>query len=216
MPESQKTQIVLIRHGETLWNLEGRIQGHLDSPLTKIGLAQAEALGNYLKSEKFTAIYSSDLGRAYETARCISKQNGLPITIERQLRERNFGILQGVLKDTLASQFPEAYHHYRAYEPEYVVPKGESFKQFNARCVKCFEKLAKKHVGERILVVAHGGVLVSLFKHILNIPLEAPRRFSSLNTSINVFSYQDGNWILEVWGNLCHLQDMRSLDDSSE
>ena len=216
MPESQKTEIVLIRHGETLWNIEGRIQGHLDSPLTEIGLSQAQALGQYLKSQQFAALYSSDLGRAYETARCISKPNGLPIMIERQLRERNFGILQGVLKDTLASKFPEAYRYYRAHEPEYVVPKGESFKQFNTRCVKCFENLARKHVGERILVVAHGGVLVSLFKHTLNIPLNAPRRFLSLNSSINVFSYQNETWMLEVWGDLSHLQGKRSLDDSLE
>ncbi|EDN69784.1 Phosphoglycerate/bisphosphoglycerate mutase [Beggiatoa sp. PS] len=212
----QKTQIVLIRHGETLWNLEGRIQGHLDSPLTDVGLAQTEALAKHFKFQKFAALYSSDLGRAYETARKISEQNGLPIIKERQLRERNFGLLQGVIKDTLANKFPEAYRHYRARDPAYVVPKGESFKQFHARCIKCFNELAQKHNKQRILVVAHGGVLVSLFKHTLNIPLEAPRRFLSLNTSINIFSYQEGNWMLEVWGDLSHLHQTRSLDDSVE
>ena len=212
----QKTQIVLIRHGETLWNLEGRIQGHLDSPLTDVGLAQAAALAEHFKFQKFAALYSSDLGRAYETARKISEQNGLPIIKERQLRERNFGLLQGVIKDTLANKFPEAYRHYRARDPAYVIPKGESFKQFHARCIKCFNELAQKHNKQRILVVAHGGVLVSLFKHTLNIPLEAPRRFLSLNTSINIFSYQEGNWMLEVWGDLSHLHQTRSLDDSVE
>jgi probable phosphoglycerate mutase len=211
------SQIFLVRHGETLWNSEGKIQGHLDSPLTETGLAQAESLAVYFKSQKqnFAALYTSDLGRAYETARCISEKNGLPVFADPRLRERNFGIFQGALKKTLAIQFPEASRYFHAHDPDYVIPEGESLKQLSERCVKCFEELAQKHVGERILVVAHSGVFVSLFKHTLGIPLDAPRRFLSLNTSINIFSYQDGIWMLEVWGDLSHLRCVQSIDDDS-
>ncbi|MEN8218669.1 MAG: histidine phosphatase family protein [Pseudomonadota bacterium] len=196
------TQIVLIRHGETLWNSEGRIQGHLDSPLTKTGLAQAQALGNRFKSKNFAALYSSDLGRAYETARRIY---GQPILVEPRLRERNLGIFQGMLKRELKTKYPKESGYYKANDANYVIPKGESLKQLNDRSVNCLEELAQKHPGQRILVVAHGGVLVSLFKHTLGIPLDAPRRFLSLNSSVNVFSYQDQTWTLEVWGDLNHL-----------
>ena len=209
------TQLFLVRHGETRWNSEGKIQGHLDSPLTNTGIAQAESLAVHLKSQDFAALYSSDLGRAYETARCISQKNGLPVFAEPRLRERNFGIFQGALKKTLDTHFPEASRYFHAHDPDYVIPEGESIKQLSERCVNCFEDLAQKHVGERILVVAHSGVFVSLFKHTLGIPLDAPRRFLSLNTSINIFSYQDGVWMLEVLGDLSHLHCVNSIDDES-
>jgi len=209
------TQIFLIRHGETVWNLETRIQGHLDSPLTETGLAQAEALASRFKSQRFSALYSSDIGRAYETARRISEKNGLSILTEPCLRERHFGVLQSELKKTLPTRFPEIFHYFKANDPDYIIPEGESLKQFSERCITCLEGLAKKHVGERILVVTHGGVLVSLFKHTLGIPLSAPRHFLSLNTSINVFSYQDKRWTLEVWGDLGHLHGVLAVDDSS-
>ncbi|EDN72018.1 phosphoglycerate mutase [Beggiatoa sp. SS] len=131
------------------------------------------------------------------------------------LRERHFGVLQSELKKTLPTRFPEIFHYFKANDPDYIIPEGESLKQFSERCITCLEGLAKKHVGERILVVTHGGVLVSLFKHTLGIPLSAPRHFLSLNTSINVFSYQDKRWTLEVWGDLGHLHGVLAVDDSS-
>jgi probable phosphoglycerate mutase len=208
------TQIFLVRHGETLWNSEGRIQGHLDSPLTQNGLAQANALAlHFFKSQNFAALYSSDLGRAYETARCISEKNGLPVLVDPRLRERNFGIFQGVVKRELKTKYPDESSYYKALDANYVIPGGESFKQLSERCINCLEELAQKYLGKRILVVAHGGVLVSLFKHTLGISPDAPRRFLSLNSSINVFSYQNKTWMLEVWGDLSHLRDVMSLDE---
>jgi len=209
------TQIILIRHGETLWNTQGRIQGHLDSPLTQMGFTQARILAERFKSEEIAALYSSDLGRAYDTARCISEIKGLPVLSQPCLRERNFGILQGVQKKTLESQFPETFRYYQSHDPDYVIPDGESLKQFSQRCVECIEKLVQEYAGKRILVVAHSGVLVSLFKHTLALPVEAPRSFVSSNTSVNVFSYQNGKWMLEVWGDLSHLHGGKSLDDDS-
>lgn len=199
------TQIFLVRHVETVWNAENRIQGHLDSPLTDLGIAQAEALAEYFKSQRFAAFYSSDLGRACETTRYISEKNGLPFSTMPCLRERNFGILQGALKKELTVKFPEVYRRYKTYEPDYVIPEGESIKQSSERCIKCLEELAQKHVDERILIVAHSGVLVSLLKHTMDIPIGIRPRFSSSNSCINVFSFQDGIWTLERLGDLSHL-----------
>jgi len=199
------TQIFLVRHVETVWNAESRMQGHLDSPLTHTGIAQAEALAEYFKSQRFAAFYSSDLGRAYETMRHISEKNGLSFSTIACLREKNFGILQGVLKKELPVKFPEIYPHYKANDPNYVIPEGESIKQLSERCIKCLEELAQKHVDERILIVTHHGVLISLFKHTMDIPIEIRPRFNSSNSSINVFSFQDGIWTLERLGDLSHL-----------
>ena len=200
------TKIVLVRHGETIWNLETRIQGHLDSPLTETGKAQVEALAEHFKSQSFTALYSSDLGRASETALRISEKNGLSVSVTNCLRERNLGIFQGNLKENLEKTFPKEAPYYRANDPDYLIPEGETLRQLSRRSMKCLEKIAKKHEGERVLVVTHNGVIVSLLKNTLCIPLEAPRNFVSLNAGISVFSYSDETWKLEVWGDYSHIK----------
>jgi probable phosphoglycerate mutase len=201
----QVTRLFLVRHGESQWNVEGRIQGHLDSLLTTVGLAQAEALAESLKAHTFSALYSSDLNRAYETARCIAKRKDQDILVDVRLRERNLGIFQGFTRPELETRFPEEAAYYKT-QVDYVVPQGESSRQFYKRCVTCFEELRQKYLGGSILVVTHGGVLGMFLKYVFNIPLEAPRRFEILNTSINIFSYKQDHWVLEVWGSLAHLR----------
>ncbi|MCK5718314.1 MAG: histidine phosphatase family protein [Thiomargarita sp.] len=202
------TQIFLVRHVETLWNIERKIQGHLDSPLTETGLVQAQALGKYFKSETFTAIYSSDLGRTYQTAQAIADKQNLPIIKKICLRERNFGIIQGTLKKELESKYPHIFPYYKMNEPNYVIPDGESLQQLHDRCVQCFEKLAQKHPNERILVVSHNGILVALVKYILGIELKVRPAILSSNASINVFSYQNDTWRIDKLGDLTHLNDV--------
>lgn len=213
------TKIFLVRHGETLWNVEGKMQGHWDSPLTANGVAQAQALAERLKRYSFAAIYSSDLGRAYQTAQYIVEKN-VPQTIFTKtcLRERCLGIFQGVAKEELERKFPEAFRLYKTRDPDYVVPNGESLRQFRQRCVACFEELANKHSGEQVLVVAHGGVLVSFFKHTLGLSLESLNYFEILNSSLNVFAYKDEHWWLSTWGDVGHLEQLKqvqALDDVS-
>lgn len=200
------TKIFLVRHGETQWNLEGRMQGHLDSPLTDKGVAQAKALGEKLEHYFFTAIYSSDSPRALTTARYLSQQR---IALKQCLRERNLGIFQGVLKKDLELLFPEEFRHYSTHNPDYVVPQGESGHQFRRRCVTCLEDIARQHSGEQILVVAHGGVLNSIFKHTVDLPYASPRCFTLSNTTLNIFSYQDNRWLLETWGDASHLEKLK-------
>jgi len=208
----QTTQIFLTRHGETQWNVERRMQGHSDSPLTTMGIAQANALANYLKGYPFSALYSSDLSRAYQTAQAIAATTSLEILTDLRLRERNLGIFQGLTTQELIEKFPQALQNYQN-NSDFVVPSGESTRQFFNRCVVCMNEIARQHLGGKVLIVAHGGVLNQFFRYVLNIPLESPRKFSIFNTSLNVFSYQNENWILDSWGNLEHLRSLNALDE---
>lgn len=207
------TELVVIRHGETEWNVQGRMQGHLDSPLTATGLMQAQALANKLQTDSFNAFYSSDLLRAYQTAQMIADKHQATVTKVEGLRERNLGIFQGLTRQEVRNQFSEDIGGFRIDNPDYIVPEGESLLQFRRRCISSFEQLALAHQGQRILVVTHGGVLISLFKHTLGLSPETPRRFKILNTSLNVFSFENNIWMLETWGNVYHLDHMLALDE---
>ncbi len=210
----QATKVFIVRHGETYWNVEGRIQGHDDSPLTEIGITQAESLAKRLRDYQFAAIYSSDLPRAQETAQHIAnRRKNQSIILKPCLRERNFGILQGIVKKDLQKFFPEESTHYENNDPDHIIPDGESLRTFRQRCVDCLEDLVSQHENEVILVVAHSGVLRSIFKHTFNLPFNIPRYFEMLNASVNVFLRTREHWVLETWGDMGHLQHIRALDD---
>lgn len=208
-----RTQLIMVRHGQTQWNLKLIRQGHLDSPLTEMGLAQAKALGDRLARETFSALYSSDLGRAVQTAQMIAAATGHEIVTDPRLRERHLGIFQGLNGDELKEKYPEEYRLHRTMGPSYVIPGGESMRQQVERNVAYFNEIAEKHLGETIVVVTHGGVLSGFFRHALSIPLEAPRRFEFTNASLNVFTYEAGSWMLRTWGDVSHLSDGSSDGD---
>jgi 2,3-bisphosphoglycerate-dependent phosphoglycerate mutase len=200
-----RTHVIIVRHGQTQWNIHKIRQGHLDSELTDKGEAQARALGQRLARESFTALYSSDLGRAVHTARMITAVTGHDIFTDLRLRERHLGIFQGLSGEEIRNKHPEEYHLHRTLGPEYVIPGGESVRQQVARNVECLNEIALKHLGDKVVVVTHGGVVSGLFRYTLNIPLDAPRRFEFVNAGLNVFAYEEGNWILRTWGDVSHL-----------
>lgn len=201
----QRTQLIIVRHGQTEWNIKGIRQGHLDSPLTGRGLAQAKALGQRLGREKFSVLYSSDLGRAIETAKEIVSVTGHQIFTDARLRERHLGIFQGLNADEINERYPEERRLMRTSGPGYVIPGGESMIQQVERNVAFLDSLAVRHAGETIVVVTHGGVVSGFFRHTLAIPLDAPRRFEFVNAGLNVFAHEDGNWLLLTWGDVSHL-----------
>jgi probable phosphoglycerate mutase len=143
-----RTQVIIVRHGQTQWNIRKIRQGHLDSELTDRGLAQAQALANRLARENFSALYSSDLGRAVHTARMIAAVTGHEIVTDARLRERHLGLFQGLSGDEIKLNHPEEYHLHRTMGPEYVIPGGESVRQQVARNVAFLDELALKHSGE--------------------------------------------------------------------
>ena len=201
----QRTQFIIVRHGETEWNIAKIRQGHLDSALTSKGLAQAKALAQRLSRERFSALYSSDLGRALETAHEIANVTGHEIITDARLRERHLGIFQGLNAEEIITRYPEERRLLRANGPGYVIPNGESMRQQVERNVAYLDSLAAKHAGETVVVVTHGGVVSGFFRHTLSIPLDAPRRFEFVNAGLNIFAHEDGNWMLLTWGDVSHL-----------
>ena len=211
---TQITRISLVRHGETEWNVSGRWQGHADAPLTNHGQAQARALGERFADETFDACYTSDLGRAIHTSRLIGAPSALHFETDERLRERDLGIMQGLTTAEMLEQCPEAYESFRNKGPDYPIPEGESFRRFNERCVNAIEDFSDRHMGQRLLVVTHGGVLGVIFRHVIGLSLDSPRRYALLNCSVNVIEKKDGDWSLLHWGDVNHLGQCRTLDDA--
>ena len=213
MSEPQATELTVVRHGETVWNALGRQQGHLNSDLTELGIAQARAVAEALSGECFDALYSSDLGRAVQTAVVIAERLGLEIVTDVRLRERNLGVMQGLTMEQFQQRCPREYELFRQGNPDYCIPEGESARQRCERAVACGDELARRHAGQRVLIVTHGGVLQSFFRHTMGMDLAAPRCFSLFNASVNAFSVGEGGWTLNVWGDVRHLRRLGTMDD---
>ncbi|MBC8348524.1 MAG: histidine phosphatase family protein [Verrucomicrobia bacterium] len=211
---SQVTRITLVRHGETEWNVSGRWQGHADAPLTIHGQTQARALGERFRDATFDACYTSDLGRAVHTSKLIADPSAMDFEIDERLRERGLGIMQGFTTAEMLDQCPDVYESFRNNGPDYLIPEGESFRQFNERCVNAIEEFSIRHSGKSILVVTHGGVLGAIFRHVIGLSLDSPRRYALLNCSVNVIEKKDGGWSLLHWGDVSHLPEGESLDDA--
>ena len=205
----QETKICLIRHGETAWNAELRIQGQRDLPLNATGLEQATALAGRLAGQtetwRFAAIYSSDLTRAQQTAEPLAAALGLPARIETALRERNFGCCEGRTREEIQADAAAVAKQLAARHPDYVIPGGESLRQHLERVSACLSRLALQHAGQSIAVVTHGGALDLIYRRVHGVPMERPRDFPLPNASINVLIVRGEDWRLETWGDVAHL-----------
>ena len=206
-------RFILVRHGETAWNREGRIQGHLDSPLNAQGLAQGKALAERLSMELFEVLISSDLGRARSTAELIALRTGHSVVIDRRLRERHYGIFQGLTHGEAKSIHLEAYARYEQESASDAIPGGESAETCFERNLGCLQEIAASHRHGPTLVVTHGGVLEGLYRHVMRLPYVRSRVFTLVNASLNWFTYENGEWRLDRWGDTGHLGQSASLDD---
>ncbi|MFH1044598.1 MAG: histidine phosphatase family protein [Pseudomonadota bacterium] len=206
MQQTMDTYLLAIRHGETEWNGQGRFQGHLNSALNEAGLAQTEALGERLAREPIDLLFSSDLGRALQTASAIAQHIGREIVVEPRLRERRLGIFEGLTPAEVQTRYPDEYARFRSYDPDYVIPQGESARQLFERSVACFTELALRHAGLTLATVTHGGVLAMLYRHAKAMPLQAPRDFPLPNAGVNRFRHRLGAWQLQSWGDIGHLE----------
>jgi broad specificity phosphatase PhoE len=206
-------RVIAIRHGETEWNALGREQGQLDSPLTARGLKQAEAIAGRLRRVSFSALYSSDLGRALRTAQIVARATGARIEVDVGLRERHTGIFQGMTKEQMVAQYPSEYSAYRSQPYAYQVPGGESGKQRTERSVRLMNALADRHADETIVAITHGGFLIGFFEHVLDLSPGNAWRFKRQNAAFNVFVRTDGGWSLETWNDTSHLDALGSLDE---
>ncbi|MBV8123372.1 MAG: histidine phosphatase family protein [Burkholderiaceae bacterium] len=200
------TQVLCVRHGETDWNKATRIQGQLDIPLSAVGFAQARALADALEHEALHAVYASDLARAMATALTVSERKDLPLLLDTGLRERHFGDFQGLTWLEIEQQFPQASERWRRRDPLFAALGGENLQQFYARCVSAVEAIARQHLGQTILVVAHGGVLDCLYRAAMRLPLEAPRTWMLGNAVINRLIYTPQGFGLVGWNDGAHLE----------
>jgi probable phosphoglycerate mutase len=202
------TRIVLIRHGETAWNAERRLQGHLDIPLNAEGQRQAQAMAAALAREDFDLVISSDLARASATAAALASRRGLQCELDAGLRERAYGAFEGLLYADIERRYPEEFAAWQRREVNSVMPHGErfaeSFQQFYERCVGAILRIAGR--GTHIAIVAHGGVLECAYRAALGIALETPRTFAVKNASINRFNAENGKLVLTSWGDVAHLE----------
>jgi probable phosphoglycerate mutase len=200
-----ETTLIVIRHGETAWNRERRMQGITDTPLSELGRAQARALGRRLASHGFSALYSSDLSRARDTALAIAGRTGRGVVADPRLRERRFGIFEGLTAAEINSRFPAEHVRFTSHDPEYEVPGGESARAFTQRCLGCLAEIAERHGGEEVVVVTHGLVLDSLYRAANGLDHGARRPVPLINASVNLFGYGSSAWRLVLWGDISHL-----------
>ena len=201
------TEIILIRHGETAWNRERRMQGQTDTPLSDIGRAQAEALGQRMTKHKFSALYSSDLSRAYQTAAAVARVSGREIRRDPALRERTFGIFEGLTYAEMAQRYPEEHARFLQRDADYAVPGGESPRQFYERGLACINGIADAHPDECVVVVTHGMVLDTLHRAARNMSLTEKRDAPLFNASLNTFRREGQAWIEVSWGDITHLTE---------
>jgi len=198
-------RFVVVRHGETRWNVAGRIQGHADSPLTDTGLAQAEAIAHRLARERFDRLVASDLGRARRTAEAIARLTGHAVESDPRLRERHFGEGEGLTYEEIDARFPDAFSRTRETDPDYVVPGGESRRQFFERVRGAFEDIASASTERRVAVVCHGGVLAALYRHVNGWAIAEPRAIAIPNAAYNALARGPDGWRVEAWADTAHL-----------
>ncbi len=214
-PDQQPTRILAIRHGETAWNVDGRIQGQLDVPLNERGRWQVHRLALALGEEDIAAVYSSDLLRAMETAQAVSRGSGDPIVTEVGLRERGFGEFEGLSFTEISERWPEMAERWRRRDPGFGAPGGETLNDFYARSIATATRLAALHPGQTIALVSHGGVMDCLYRAATRVALDAPRSWQLGNAAINRLLHTPQGFTLVGWSDTHHLAD-DALDEYAD
>ncbi len=166
------TRLVLIRHGQTDWNIAGRWQGHADIPLNARGHEQAARVAAALASEGITAIYSSDLRRARQTARTLGKATGLNVHVDKRLREIHQGEWQGLEIGEIRARYRDAYERTTNDPAAFAPPGGETLAQLRDRLVAALQAICRRHPGQCVAVVSHGFAVAVIRAHFSGMPLQ--------------------------------------------
>jgi len=201
----KETEIILIRHGETEWNSQQRMQGHSNSDLSSVGQAQIQALGQWMKNVPFDHIYSSDSLRAKQTAEAITQFSGHKLKIDLRLREKNLGVFEGLTSEEARERHPEVFSLFKTAGSKYVIDEGESTQQLQDRALEIVDEIRIKYLEERVLLVTHGGFIRVVMKHSLGLSLETPTRFLIRNTGVFRLVWED-KWIVSQMGGVSHLE----------
>ncbi len=214
---NQTTEVLIIRHGQTEWNVAKRLQGHSDIPLNEKGIGQALALAETLRDEKLEAVFSSDLQRARKTAEEIARWHNLPVQVDPAFRERSYGAFEGLSRDEIKTRYPQSHAAWYAADPDHVFPPGErtaeSIRAFHNRAIAAIHRIAQPHAGKRIVLIAHFGIIESAYRVAHDMPLEVRTRVPVLNTSINRFLVREKQISLLEWGDDGHLEQQQKPVD---
>lgn len=195
-------RVLLARHGETVWNVEGRWQGQADSPLTVRGIAQARSLARALADEPLAAVYCSDLGRALETARYVAEPHGLQPRPDPRLREIDAGLWTGRLSTDLRQAYPAEMELWRERPWAGRMPGGESLQEAQARCIAFFQERLPRHAGHVVAVISHGAVTQAILTYAMQRPIQdmwlPEGRVENCQVSRLEWSEQAGPRLLEL------------------
>jgi probable phosphoglycerate mutase len=208
------TRFCLVRHGETDWNAERRLQGHTDIDLNPRGIAQAAQMAKAIKAIdlQFDVLYTSDLQRAAKTANAIETLFNTKAIVDRDLRERHLGVLQGV-STAEAPQFDaELWKSHLSRDINEELRGGESIAQFAQRIHQALEKIRQQHLGKTVLLVSHGGALDMMYRLASKQALDAEKAVSVPNASLNWIGHDGQSWRVDRWADTSHL-DSLALDN---
>ena len=211
----EATRLIAVRHGETAWNVDTRIQGHIDIGLNATGLWQAQRAGAALADEPIGVVYASDLSRAWQTAQAIAEPHGLAVQPEPRLRERAFGNMEGMSFAEIEATLPVQAKRWRERDPEFEPEGGESLLTFRDRVTGVAAELAARHPGELVVLVAHGGVMDVLYRAATRQELQAPRTWQLGNAAINRMLWTPDGFSLVGWSDTAHLVAGSTLDETT-
>ncbi len=199
------TRFILVRHGETLWNREGRFQGQIDTELSPFGLEQGKMVADALAKVHLDAAYASSLSRSYRTAQMCAESHGLEVRSEERLIEINHGEWEGLQAEEVRMRYPDLLTCWHTSVTDVQMPGGESIEDVRQRArAACFD-IARQHPDQTVLVVAHDAVNKAILCDILNIDLSHFWQIKQDNTCINVFEYDEGTWRLVLMNSTSHL-----------
>lgn len=200
------THFILIRHGQTEWNRGAeRFRGHADLPLNQTGLAQAQKIATRLAGEKISALYSSPLQRALQTAQPLADAQHLEIQRHDGLLDINFGALEGMTVEEAKQAFPEVIEKWLTAPGRVKFPKGDSFKTMRTRIENMLDELAAKHSGETVALVSHKVVCGAMLCFVLGLDGDALWRIWQDNACVNAFEKRDAVWVVTLMNDVCHL-----------
>jgi len=197
--------LLIVRHGETDWNAQGRIQGHTDIRLSEKGAEQARSLRQRLADCQIDVAYSSDLKRTSETAKLALGDRDLVLNQTPRLREYHKGVFEGMTLEEIKSQYPAEYPKYLEKDLSYAPEGGETTRDVSIRMASIFEEIKTKHLEETVLVVSHGGVLRAAMVSLLGMPLEGNWSFVFGNCGLTMVETFADNAVLRLFNDTSHI-----------
>lgn len=202
------TRFYLVRHGQTYWNQENRMQGQFETDLTPLGVNQAKALGKHLQEIPFDQVYSSPLRRALETTKNILGERQIPTQKEDALKEILMGDWQGILIDDLKKEYPEEIDLFWNHPEKYRRETCETYEEVRIRAAQFMERVAAEHPGENILVVTHGALLKTLYTYLKYQQIsDIAYAVHPLSTAVAIVEKRDGVWNVVSWNDTAHLAE---------